>query len=475
MRPMRCTAESERDAVTAADGALLEGVLRIAEKLFAAEREEPVAPHRNPAEIGGLIDLELPAEGLPVEAVLEELERIVLATPRTGSRRFFNQLFSGREPLAAAGDMVAALLNTSMYTYKVAGPHALIETALTRHMAGLIGYEEGEGIFSPGGSLANLTALVMARNAAVPGGREGGVDGRGLVVYASEEAHYSVRKACGMIGIGRTNQRGVPVDERGKMRPEALDAMIAEDVASGRTPVAIVATAGTTVRAAYDPVERIADIAERRGVWLHVDGAFGGSALLSGRHRHLVAGGERADSWTWDPHKLMGVPLTSSVLLCKRRGTLAANFSEAADYLFQSDTEEYNHGTRSIQCGRRNDALKLWAAWKHLGDRGYEARTDHLFDLAQHTAREIERRPGLVLTERPEGVNVCFEATGAPSGAVCEALRREQKAMVGHATVRGRSVIRVACANGAMTREDLSGFLDAVEEVAGRIGHAGRA
>jgi sulfinoalanine decarboxylase/sulfinoalanine decarboxylase/aspartate 1-decarboxylase len=446
--------------------ALIEGVARIAERLFAAERDEPVAPFRTPAAMAEVLDLNIPAEGNTADAVLEELERIVLATPRTGSRRFFNQLFSGREPMAAAGEMLAALLNTTMYTYKVAGPHALIETALTRHMAGIIGYGSGEGIFSPGGSLANLAALVIARNHAGPGGRSGGVDGRTLTVYTSRDAHYSIRKACGMIGVGRDNLRGVPVDGRGRLDPDALDAMITGDRAAGRTPVAVVATAGTTVRAAYDPIGPIADVAERHGVWLHVDGAFGGSALLSRTHRHLVSGGERAESWTWDPHKLMGVPLTSSVLLTRERGVLAANFSEEADYLFQSDTDEYNHGRRSIQCGRRNDALKLWAAWKHLGDRGYEERIDRLFALAHYAAREIERRPGFTLTAEPEGVNVCFEVDGAESPAICETLRREQRAMVGHATVDGRSVIRVACANAAMTEADIDAFLDAVEAAA---------
>jgi len=454
------------DTDLAAGTVFLDAVVGIAEKLLAAERAEPVAPFRTPDEMAELFELTVPAEGRPTEVVLAELERIVLATPRTGSLRFFNQLFSGREPMAAVGEMLAALLNTSMYTYKVAGPHALIETALTQHMARIVGYDEGEGVFSPGGSLANLAALVMARNAAVPGSRENGLDGRRLAVYASADCHYSIRKACGMIGIGRGGLRLVETDERGRMRPGVLSSMIERDAEGGAVPIAIIATVGTTVRAAHDPIREISAVARRHGVWLHADGAFGGSVLLSQPHRHLAEGSELADSWTWDPHKLMGVPLISSVLLCRQRGTLAANFNEAASYLFQSDADEFNHGTRSIQCGRHNDALKLWAAWKHLGDQGYARRIDHLFGLAKTLARAVERRPALRLTCEPEGTNVCFEAVGKSSEAICEALRRDQRAMVGHAMVEGRCVIRVACVNGAMVEDDMTAFLDAVESAA---------
>lgn len=468
----------------------LDRVQQIAEALFDAERLGPVAPAREPADMARHIAVGPPddddtagrtgltcmagvapgREGLPLEEVLEALERVALATPRTASRRFFNQLFSGRIEAAAAGEMVASLLNTSMYTYKVAGPHALIETALTQHMARHIGYasHEGEGVFSPGGSLANLAALIVARNEAVPEAREHGLDGRRLTVYASEDCHYSIRKNMGIIGLGRQNLRLVECDERGRMKPDALDALIAADRRTGAVPVAIVATAGTTVRGAFDPIEPLAELARNHGVWLHIDGALGGAVLLSPRYRHLVVGSEQADSWTWDAHKMMGVPLSSSVVLVRRRGLLEKHFSEAAAYLFHNAETELDHGVRSIQCGRRNDALKLWAAWKHYGDEGYARRIEHLFALARHAADEIERRPGLVLTCRPESVNVCFEVRGKPSDAICEALRIEQLAMVGHAEVGRRRIIRAACVNADMTYDDIDAFLDAVEDVARR-------
>ena len=358
------------------DGRTLERVLGIARELMEAEGVEPVAPIRSPDDVRALVELELGERGLGPDEAMDLIERIVMATPRTGSRRFFNQLFAGRDEVAVAAEMLTAVLNSSMYTFKVAGPHVMIETEVTRHMAGLVGYPEGEGVFVPGGSMSNLAALIMARNEAADGpegvrerGMRAGVRGP-MTVYASEDCHYSVPKGAGMAGIGRENVRRVPVDDRGRMDPRKLREMIVADRAAGASPIMICATAGTTVLAAFDPIGPIADVAQEFGLWLHVDGALGGSVATSKRHRGLIGGSERSDSFTWDAHKLMGTPLSCSVILCRRSGMLRKHFEEGASYLFQTCADDFDHGKRSMQCGRRNDALKLWAAWKAHGDAG---------------------------------------------------------------------------------------------------------
>ncbi|XOV76707.1 MAG: pyridoxal phosphate-dependent decarboxylase family protein [Phycisphaerales bacterium] len=174
-----------------------------------------------------------------------------------------------------------------------------------------------------------------------------------------------------MLGLGRRSLRKVATDERGRMRADALRDAIKRDIEEGAKPFCINATCGTTVLGAYDPLDEIADVAEEFGIWFHVDGAFGGSTALSAKHRDHLKGSERSDSFTWDAHKMMGVPLSCSVILTKNKGLLRKHFSESASYLFQSDEDELNHGVKSMQCGRRNDCLKLWAAWQHLGDEGY--------------------------------------------------------------------------------------------------------
>lgn len=441
-------------------------LIEIASALVEAEHHEPVASHRTPDEMRGLFNVGIPRTGLTTAQVMELLEKVALATPRTASRRFFNQLFAGRHDIASAAEIVAVLLNSSMYTYKAAGPHVLIEKELAAHMARKVGYPEGDGIFTPGGSLSNYAGIMIARNEFSPRCRDDGHDGSWMTLYSSELDHYSISKNMAMLGLGRRALRKVATDQRGRMRADALRDAIRSDIDQGARPFCINATCGTTVLGAYDPINEIADVAEEFGIWLHVDGAFGGSTALSAKHREHLNGSERSDSFTWDAHKMMGVPLSCSVILVKQKGLLREHFSESASYLFQSDEEELNHGVMSMQCGRRNDCLKLWAAWQHLGDEGYAARIDRLYDLARHLADRVRADPRCTLSKDPESVNVCFEVTGKPSDLICETLRQQQKSLVGYGIVDGRRVIRVACVNAANTTEDLDEFFDTLVETA---------
>jgi len=437
----------------------------LARMFLELEKRQPVARHLPPDDLAALLDLSLGEEGLPLDRVFALLGEVMEATPRTSSPAFFNQLYAGRDAVPTAAEMLTALMNTSMYTYRIAGPHALIEHEVMRHMAAKVGYVDGEGILCPGGSIANLCAMIIARNEARPGIQDDGHDGRPMIAYASEDAHYSLNKAAAITGLGRRNLRGIGVDAHGRMVPDALRDAVAADLERGTQPFLIVATAGTTVLGAFDPIDDLASIAEEFGLWLHVDGALGGSFLVSQEHRHLLNGSARSNSFNWNPHKLMGVPLSCSALLVHQQGLLKKHFKEPADYLFQSDPERFDHGTMSIQCGRRNDALKIWAAWKRHGDAGYARRIDRLFDLVQYAADRVRSDPQLILTAEPESVCLCFEVVNRQSEEICERLLLDQRAMVGHAVVRGRKVIRLACANPEVTEADLDGFFDHIRAI----------
>jgi len=226
------------------------------------------------------------------------------------------------------------------------------------------------------------------------------------------------------------------------------------------------ATAGTTVQGAFDPIDAIADVARELGVWLHVDGAWGGSVLLCERLRRLVRGIHRADSVTWDAHKLLGVPLTSSVLLTRRHGLCRKHFDESASYLYQEDDDDLNPGRSSLQCGRRNDALKLWTAWNHHGDAGYDRMISHMRGLAEHARDVIAADRALLLSHDPQFVNVCLEVRGKPSDEICSALGRRQRAKVGWGVVNGRKVIRLVFANPEVTREGVEELIADIREVA---------
>jgi glutamate/tyrosine decarboxylase-like PLP-dependent enzyme len=249
--------------------------------------------------------------------------------------------------------------------------------------------------------------------------------------------------------------RVIEVDEQGRMLPATLAARLRADLDAGVRPVMINATAGTTVMGAFDPIAELADIAREHGVWIHVDGAWGGALLLLGEpaRSELFAGLERCDSLTWDAHKLMGVPLTCSVLL------LEHHLGEDAEYLFQADTPALNPGLRSIQCGRRNDPLKLWAAWQRHGDAGYRARFERLLHLRDHVVAKIHAHPQLRMCHEPQCLNVCFEMPGVSSERLCNELNARGLAVVGHGRVNGRSTIRLVIANPEQREDVLDTFL----------------
>ena len=419
---------------------------RLALEFLATEDDLPPRD-LPPAQLSERLGIALPTKGRPLQEVTNKLGRILAATPSSSSPRFVNQLFGGRNAAATLAEMLVALPDTSMYTYKVAGAQILVEQEVLARLLAAVPYGHGEGMFSPGGSLANLTAMILARNESLPGVREHGLTDQRPVVYTSTAAHYSIGKAAGILGLGRENVRPVPTDADGRMKPEALAEMISDDERSERQPLFINATAGTTVLGAIDPISRIAAVAQEHGVWLHVDGALGGSLLLSKKYRQLLAGIELADSFAWNAHKMMAVPLPCSVLLVRQRGLLAKHLGEAATYLFQTDEEDLNPGTRSLQCGRRSDALKLWAAWQLLGDDGYDAMLTRHVDLARHAARQIRSDPELELLGAPQSTNVCFEVRGRSSVAICDALDRQGILKIGHGSVGERSAIRLVCVN----------------------------
>ena len=436
------------------------------EELLASEIAQPVRPTLDPSQAITDLGLAIPAGGCTLEETICKLRCVVAATPTTVGPGFFNQLFGGREPVAMLAEMLAAICNTSMYTYKAAGVQVLIEQILLDKMQALAGFTHGDGLFTPGGSMSNMAAMIIARNERVESARETGHPGGRHIVYTSAESHYSVQKNAGMLGLGRNNVHKVPVDNTGRMLPEELDKLIASDTDDGAQPLMVIATSGTTVMGAFDPIRAISDISRKHRLWLHVDGAFGGSALLSDTFSPLMDGLALADSFTWDAHKMMGVPLICSVMLTREPGLTARHFDEAATYLFQQDEDRLNPGTRSLQCGRRNDALKLWAAWQHLGDEGYKNRIERQFELSRQFLRRVEEDPDLVLSCQPQWINICFEVTGKPSDRICDELDRRQLAKLGWGIVHGRRVIRMVCVNPDLTEADLDSLLADVKAVA---------
>lgn len=446
---------------------IIDAAARLSERAFARERALPSV--RSAPALLEVLPLAVPPQGRPFAEVVDLLDAVLTQTPATSGPRFVNQLFGGREPAGTLGELMTVVLNSSMYTLKAGGAQILVENAVLERMLDLSGFSGGEGGFFPGGSLSNLAALLAARNAAVPGANDHGLPAQPLTTYISEDAHYSIDKTVAMLGFGLRWRRHIPADRQGRMRPDALGAALAEDRAAGRLPVAVVATAGTTVQGAFDPIDPIADLCAEHGVWLHVDGAWGGSFVLHPHKRELLRGLHRADSFTWDAHKMLGVPLSCSVALFRERGHLHTAFSQAASYLFQVDGEALNPGRRSLQCGRRNDALKLWATWQHLGDEGLAARLDRQLALTAAAAERVRAEPTLHLVREPQSLNVCFSVAGVAADALCDHLDQERTVKVSWGKVDGAPIVRLVLVNPDLTQADLDHIFAELLDAAARL------
>ena len=447
----------------------LQSLNTLIEEHLAAELRDPVRAFQTPAELRAKLDLDLPAQGVSFEALTEQLREIMAATPATASDLFFNQLYGGRDPAAFTGDVVSAVLNTSMYTYKIGGVQVLIELSLVKRMGQLMGFDDAEGVFTPGGSLSNLAGMVVALNQAIPGYKDHGAQGQRPRIYTSIEGHYSVPKAAGLLGVGQSNVVLIPADGRGQLLPEALEAAIIADIQAGFKPAMINATAGTTVLGAFDPIAAISAIAKRHDVWLHVDAAYGGTFIFHPELKSHFADVGLADSVTWDAHKVMSTPLTCSVILIKNKGLMTQAMSQSASYLFQGGEDEFNPGTRSIQCGRRNSALKLWCAWRVNGDQGYTEKTESVRNNALTAQRCIQEADELRLVRAPESINICFDAPGVDTDALLDAVCEDGQGMIGHAQVDGRTVVRLVFLNSDVSTQVVEELFRAIQSQAAAL------
>jgi glutamate/tyrosine decarboxylase-like PLP-dependent enzyme len=438
--------------------------------------ETPVVEHHGPDELGELFDVSLPEDGAGEGELLPLIERYLRLAVRTGHPLFFNQLFGGFSPVSFLGELASSLTNTTLCTYEAAPVATLMERELVGHMGRFVGYEKADGIFCTGGSNANLLALLCARHRAFPDVKHHGLaSGARPTLFVSDQAHYSWDKAANILGLGVDRMIRVASDARGRMDPVRLEREIARSRERGETPLLVGATAGTTVLGAFDPLREVAEVARANGLWLHVDGAWGGSVLLSERHRHLLEGSAASDSFSWDPHKMLGATLTCSVFLTRETGVLeqaCGTTGETSEYILH-DVEEgaFDRGRASLQCGRRADAVKLWLMWRQQGDRGFARRIEHLFALAGHAQRRITRESALELVAPVQSLNVCFrhvapgrEDLDAFNLDLRESLRRSGAAFVNHSEVRGVRAIRLVFANAAVTPDDVDRLFDRLLE-----------
>ena len=453
-------------------------------------RDEPVVQWAGPADLAAdfarTIGLEITDDEPPAKPghLVDAANLVVRRSVQTNHPYFLNQNYAGADPLAVVGDWLGAALNTTNATFEAAPVFTMIERALLAKMARLVGFPESgdhpAGLMCAGASLAQLHALQLARHRLQPDLVTAGSDGRRLRILVSDSGHYAAEKIAAVMGLGRASVVSVPTDAAGVMDVDALDECLSDEP----EVLAVIATAGTTVTAAFDPIDAIADRCEEHGIWLHVDAAYGGAALLSPMERRRLSGIERADSVVWNLHKMAGLTQQCTALLVREPERLLTTFATGADYLFQPDkaNADLDAGDRSLQCGRRVDALKAWLTWKSRGDVGMATRVDHAVALADHARRRVTERDDVAFIVAGDFTNVCltwvppelrpFDLTSLDdeqhaalhtvAPAAKAAMQEEGSALIGYQPVHGINCFRLIFMNPAVTLDDVEILLELI-------------
>ncbi|WP_271404597.1 pyridoxal phosphate-dependent decarboxylase family protein [Kocuria palustris] len=478
-RPPAVPASAQRDLLAAATAPQLREAVASAARTSSARLAEAGAAH-SPAGFDDLaalidpIDLDRPLGDL--DSALGELDELWLRhavwfhLPRTAAH-----LNCPVAVPAVAAETMAAIVNTSVDTWDQSTSATLIERRLLAWTAQRIGFSDGaDGMFTPGGTTSTLQALMLARDealersAATPRAEPRPVRAARLRLLASEQSHFSVLTAAHILGLDDDAVVQVPVDDDGRMLPEALELALEDLRAQGLVPAAVVATAGTMDRGAIDPLERIAQLCAEAGTWLHVDAAYGGGLLASPTQRERLAGIEQADSVTIDFHKSWFQPVSCSAVIVRDPRTLR-HCTHHADYLNPADTPEPNQVDRSLQTTRRFDALKLWTTLRAMGPERIGELFDRCCALAQETAREITADPRFELIAQPSLSTVLFRwlpLDGSDPQALVRPVRRrvwdDASSTVAETVVDGQRCLKLTLLNPAAQLSDLHAVLDDV-------------
>ena len=430
-----------------------------------------------PAKPGDLIDSlprSAPREGESFQAILQDFDRVIMpAVTQWNHPRFFAYFACTGSTPAILGDMLAAALNTNGLHWKTSPAIAELELVALGWLRQWMGMaEDWLGIAYETASESNMHAIAAAREFVAPEMRVNGSQPN-LVLYASDQSHSSVEKGAIAVGIGQGNVRRVPADDRFRMRPEALARMVEQDLAAGKRPCGIVATVGTTSTASIDPVPEIADVAEKHGLWLHIDAAYAGAAAILPECRYIMKGVERAHSFVVNTHKWLLTPIGLSAFYTRRPDVLRQAFSiEPPGYLHtQKDPRAHDLMDYGVALGHRFRALKLWFVMRYFGLEKFQAVLRSHIQWAQRFAELVESHEEF---ERVAPVSlsvVCFRYKGSDeqNRAILDKINSTGRVFLISTVLHGKLVLRLTIGNLATTWEDVEEAWELIQEAANNL------
>jgi len=421
-----------------------------------------------PSDISGPQTEQLFGSDIPLEgegaAAFDSLAN-VFRQSRPASPRFFGYVFGSGEPVGALGEFAASVLHQNATAWRSAPAAITIERTIIRWLASAVGCKGFSGSLTLGGSSANLMGLCMARESKAPANQSGV---RGGVIYCSTEAHMSIPKSAALLGLGHDAVRLIAVDEAFRMQTEELQHAIAQGLQNGKLPIAVVASAGTTATGSIDPLDTIADICHKFGLWLHVDGAYG--ALASLAIPDAFNGMARADSLSLDPHKWLYQPTGCGCLLYRDASAAQRAFGHSGDYaraLSDDPIEGFAFFEESMELSRPFRALKLWLSLRFYGLLAFQESIREDLQLAQVLAHSIDAEPRLERLAPVALSAVCFRYAGGGdldelNRSILDRVVQRGHVYISNAMIHNKFALRACIVNHRSTEDDV---LSVVREV----------
>jgi aromatic-L-amino-acid/L-tryptophan decarboxylase len=463
---------------------------KLVAEYFNTISERPVRAENYAGKTTAALDLELPAEGVPLERLLDQCRTMIDLSRHNGHPRFFGYVASPSTPIGAYADLITGALNANITCWRSGPAGTELEQLVVRWLGSLIDYDtNAKGLLTSGGSMANMIALLVAsrRKLGAEAARKGlwnwdhGSNGSPVTVYASEEAHMSIAKAADILGLGRDYVRVVACDDRQRMRPDSLRQQIENDLREGLRPCCVVASAGTVNTGVVDPLDAIAAIANQFNLWFHVDGAYGAPGVLDVRKKPIFRGLQLADSVSLDPHKWLYVPVDAGCLLFRDPNPVKATFStEDADYIKvhgHSDDEAFAYWDYGVELSRRFRALKVWLTLSYYGVRRIAAAVSSDISLAAYLGELVFAAEDFELLAPVELSICCFRYVPAGwktsdarldqlNAAIMNRVQTSGRAYLSNATVNGRFALRACITNFRTTKADIELTIETIRDAA---------
>ncbi len=430
-------------------------------------REQKVGAKAEPYHLFSKLSEPPPETGTSYQLLLDQLQRDVFShTMHVNHPRFFGFVPGPGNYVGVMAETLAAGYNVFAGTWLGGSAAAALETVVIRWLAELCGFPESSGgLFVSGGSLANLTALAVARHVMLKDRLEGGT------VYLSDQTHSSLEKALRVLGFLPDQIRRLPTDENWRFCPERLQEAIRRDREAGLRPFCVIGTAGTTNTGAVDPLLSLREICDREQLWLHVDGAYGAAAVLAEEGQKMLAGLSLADSLSLDPHKWLFQPFETGCVLLRRGEHLRSTFQLRPDYLqdVHRHQEEINFTDLGIQLTRSFAALKVWLSFKVFGLSAFREAIAHGFRMAALAESRLRTRPDWEIVSPAQMGIICFRHRRGGDEfhrLLVEDMLEDGFALATSTVLQGRSVLRLCTINPRTTTEDIERTLDKIEALA---------